>query len=73
MKFSFEEVYLWFYSVKVNSDFIWQFLLPYMGVIPNPKMVFIFPISCIFALIFPLFMKYFPKCVKEKVASQNPK
>ena len=44
------------------SDFIWQFLPPYMGVIPNPKMAFIFPISCIFALIFPRFMKYFPKC-----------
>ena len=44
------------------SDFIWQFLLPYMGVIPNPKMAFIFPISCILALIFPIFMKYFPKC-----------
>ena len=44
------------------SDFIWPLLPPYMGVIPNPKMAFIFPISCIFALIFPLFMKYFPKC-----------
>ena len=33
-----------------------------MGVIPNPKMAFIFPISCILALIFPIFMKYFPKC-----------
>ena len=45
-----------------TSDFIWQFLPPYMGVMPNPKMAFIFPISCIFALIFPLFIKYFPKC-----------
>ena len=44
------------------SDFIWPFLPPYMGVIPNPKMAFIFPISCILALIFPIFMKYFPKC-----------
>ena len=34
-----------------------------MGVIPNPKMVFIFPISCILALIFPILIKYFPKCV----------
>ena len=33
-----------------------------MGVIPNPKMAFIFPISCIFALIFPILLKYFPKC-----------
>ena len=33
-----------------------------MGVIPNPKMVFIFPISCILALIFPIVIKYFPKC-----------
>ena len=32
-----------------------------MGVIPNPKMAFIFPIPCILALIFPIFMKYFPK------------
>ena len=44
------------------SDFIWPFLPPFMGVIPNPKMAFIFPISCILALIFPIFMKYFPKC-----------
>ena len=29
---------------------------PYMGVIPNPKMAFIFPISCILVLIFPIFM-----------------
>ena len=34
-----------------------------MGVIPNPKMVIIFPISCILALIFPILIKYFPKCV----------
>ena len=34
-----------------------------MGVIPNPKMAFIFPISCILALIFPISIKYFPKCV----------
>ena len=33
------------------------------GVIPNPKMAFIFPISCILALIFPILIKYFPKCV----------
>ena len=44
-----------------HSDFIWPFLRPYMGVIPNPKMAFIFPISCISALIFPIFVKYFPK------------
>ena len=48
---------------SVTSDFIWPFLRPYMGVIPNPKMAFIFPISCIFALIFPILIKYFPKCV----------
>ena len=47
----------------LGSDFIWPFLRPYMGVIPNPKMVFIFPISCILALIFPILIKYFPKCV----------
>ena len=34
-----------------------------MGVIPNPKMAFIFPISCILALNFPILIKYFPKCV----------
>ena len=45
-----------------GSDFIWQFLRPYMGVIPNPKVAFIFPISCILALIFPNLKKYFPKC-----------
>ena len=48
---------------SMNSDFIWPFLRPYMGVIPNPKMAFIFPISCILALIFPILIKYFPKCV----------
>ena len=50
------------------SDFIWPFLRPYLGVIPNPKMVFIFPMSCILALIFPIVIKYFPKC-EGKVAS----
>ena len=45
------------------SDFIWPFLRPYMGVIPNPKVAFIFPNSCILALIFPILIKYFPKCV----------
>ena len=34
-----------------------------MGVVPNPKMAIIFPISCILALIFPILMKYFPKCI----------
>ena len=34
-----------------------------MGVIPNPKMAFIFPISCILALVFPILIKYFNKCV----------
>ena len=34
-----------------------------MGVIPNPKMAFIFPILCILALIFPILIKYFHKCV----------
>ena len=48
-----------------TSDFIWPFLRPYMGVIPNPKMAFIFPISCILALIFPILLKYFPKCEEK--------
>ena len=38
-----------------------------MGVTPNPKMAFIFPISC-FSTYFPNFPN-----VQEKVASQNPK
>ena len=42
-----------------NSDFIWPFLMPYMGVIPNPKMAFNFQISCILVLIFLFFMIYF--------------
>ena len=27
-----------FYLPNTHSDFIWPFLQPYMGVIPNPKM-----------------------------------
>ena len=50
------------YHCDTISDFIWPFLQPNMGVIPNPKMAFIFPISCILALIFPNLLKYFPKC-----------
>ena len=44
------------------SDFIWPFLRPYMGVIPNPKMAFIFPIRCILALIVQILINYFLKC-----------
>ena len=47
------------------SDFIWPFLPPYMGVIPNSKITFIFPISCILVHIFPIFMIYFPKCEEK--------
>ena len=36
-----------------------------MGVIPNPKIAFNFPISCISALIFPIVIKYFPKCERK--------
>ena len=43
----------------ITSDFIWPFLPPYMEVIPNPKVAFIFPISCILVLIFLIFMIYF--------------
>ena len=32
-----------------------------MGVIPNQKMAFIFPISCILVFIFQIYM-YFHKC-----------
>ena len=49
-------------KLSLDSDFIWPFLRPYMGVIPNSKMAFIFPISYILALIFPILIKYFPKC-----------
>ena len=59
-EFSSEKII--FDKMTAVSDFIWPFLTPYMGVIPNPKMVFIFPISCILVLIFPFFMIYFPKC-----------
>ena len=55
------------------SDFIWPFLRPYMGVIPNPKMAFIFPISCILALIFPILIKYFPKYVGKGSFPKSPK
>ena len=47
---------------NISSDFIWIFLPPYKGVIPTPKMVFIFPILCILVIIFPKCMKIFPKC-----------
>ena len=46
----------------IGSDFIWPFLWPYMGVIPNSKMAFIFPISYFLALVFPILIKYFPEC-----------
>ena len=61
------------------SDYIWPFLPLYMGVIPNPKMAFIFPISCIIVLIFPSFMIYFPKSegkgrfTKSQIKSLLPK
>ena len=50
-----------------------------MGVIPNPKIAFIFPISCILALIFPILIKYFPKWegkgsfLKSQIKSLWPK
>ena len=49
-------------SYDTVSDLIWPFLPPYMGVIPNPKMAFIFPILRSLVLIFQIFMIYFPKC-----------
>ena len=48
--------------ICIGSDFIWPFSPPYKGVIPNPKMAFIFPISCIYALIFPIYLEKIPKC-----------
>ena len=43
-----------------------------MGVIPNPKMTFIFPISCILVLIFPICMIYFPKCEGKGSFPKSP-
>ena len=53
-----------------NSDFIWPFLGLYMGAISKSKMAFIFQISCILALIFPILIKYFPKCEGTFLKSQ---
>ena len=69
-RFSREEAHVMMLSLQHDiqsqmynlSDSIWAFLPPYMGVIPNPKMTFIFPISYILVLIFPIFIIYFPKC-----------
>ena len=41
------------------SEFIWQFLRPYTGTIPNPKKAYIFPILCILGIIFPKSLKIF--------------
>ena len=62
----------WDIEWNLHSDFIWPSLRPYMGVIPNPKIAFIFPISGILALIFPSLLKYFPKC-EGKGSFLNPK
>ena len=43
-------------NMIMNITYRWFYLAnlpPYMEVIPNPKMAFIFPISCILALILP--------------------
>ena len=45
------------------SDFIWPFLAPYRGTIPNQKMAYVFPIL---GIIFPKSLRIFPKC-KERV------
>ena len=44
------------------SDFIWPFLRPYMGVIPNPKRPLFSQFHVFLSLIFPILIKYFPKC-----------
>ena len=41
-------------SLRLDSDFIWLFLQPYMGVIPNPKMAFIFLFYEIFSQMFKI-------------------
>ena len=51
------------------SDFIWPFLPPYKGVIPNPKMAYLFSNLSILGIIFPKSSKNYPN-VKENVASQ---
>ena len=48
--------------MMAGSDLFRPFLPPYMGVIPNPKMAFIIPISFLLVLISQIFMIYFPKC-----------
>ena len=49
-----------FYKPSAHSDFIWPFLRPYVGVIPNTKMALIFPSLCILAIIFPILIKKIP-------------
>ena len=44
-------------STMNASDFIWPFLRPYMGVIPNPKLYF--PYFMYFSIYFPNFHKIF--------------
>ena len=60
----FQKTTINFFWARVCSDFYLAILPPYMGVIPNPKMAFIFPISIIKVLIFPIFifMIYIAKC-----------
>ena len=41
--------------LRCHSDFIWIVLPPYKGVIPNPKMVFIFPNRGFFPKLFEIF------------------
>ena len=55
----------------IFSAFLWPFLPSSKGVIPYPKMVFIFPILCIFQRLF--FAKFLEKSqnVREKVAPKN--
>ena len=50
-----------FFQPRTN-DFIGAFLRPYMGVVPNQNMAYIFPISGILALIFPILIRYVSKC-----------
>ena len=48
-----------------TGDLIGPFLQPYMGVVLNSNMAFIFPILGILALIFPILIKYVPKCEEK--------
>ena len=56
----------------VYSDFIWSYLAPFMGVIPNQQMAFFLSNFMYCINIFPFFYDLFSQMYKKKVAFQNP-